>query len=289
MFSTNYMQIELLFVLMCFGLLHRSCAAHVLAGTDDGNFDENSKRMAAHLRNAAGIFEYIAASCAPNTMSLIQEKIPEKVPQSFAALAALSLAEAQQLTVKKAILNKSSVPLVTKLMVDCRNRFANVANILKSISEGDSITPSLPLELLQPVICHYVSVNKVINEALMYKYLGSLAWNAAEHGKAVGFLKAANKTITSLDPPSSSAKSGTNGAAIVEMYNQVNNQATEIRNLLSIYEKENTTVFFDSVPSLEQLDIPAEGKSFVKSETFSLPLPLKITLSPATTEKCIVM
>jgi len=131
--------------------------------------------MAQHLRHSAGIFEYIAASCAPNTASLLQEKIPEKMPQTFSALAAfvfffivitltvlifthisnnrLSLAEAQQLTVKKAILNKSSVPLVTKLMVDCRNRYANTANLLKSISEGDSTIPGYTPYLLLLIHC----------------------------------------------------------------------------------------------------------------------------------------
>jgi hypothetical protein len=198
----------------CYGLLHRAAAAHILAGTDDANFDANAKVMASQLRIAAGIFEYIATCQAPNTTGLLQERIPEKVPQTYTALSLyvkttsllrsispitlvnfsfsfscsfsfsfsfsfrLCLAEAQQITVKKAMLARTSPSLVAKLMVDCRNRYAGVAAALRSISEGDGSSPTLQVEFLQPVLVHYVSVNRILIESLMYKYLGVLAFAA---------------------------------------------------------------------------------------------------------------
>jgi hypothetical protein len=97
-------------------------------------------------------------------------------------------------------------------------------------------------------------------------------------------------TATSLEPPSSSAKSGPNGTAVVEMYAQLSKNVVELKTLLSIYEKENFSVFFDAVPSTrEQLQVPTEGKSIVKADPFSVRDSWSVSLLPTAGDKCCVM
>ena len=96
------------------------------------DFKNNSAPIAKDLCIAAGIFEYIKNVELARWTQKPTELLPEKYTEYYTILCALSIAEAEQIAIKKGYLSGMGYAALAKLCMDVHGKFKYISNMLES-------------------------------------------------------------------------------------------------------------------------------------------------------------
>ena len=150
-----------------YGMLQRNKASILLnqISANTVAFDQESPNVLKHLCTAAGIFDYIREIELARWTLKPDDLIPEKHTETLTFLSALCLAEAEQVAVKKAVLNqKLRFSAVAKISKNVANQFKFMNEILKSLPQNIQ-------KSYIPQIWFYISMNEALYDLFAYKLL----------------------------------------------------------------------------------------------------------------------
>ncbi|PFH49747.1 hypothetical protein AMATHDRAFT_146974 [Amanita thiersii Skay4041] len=255
--------------------------------------DDQLGNAVSFLRRASGIFSYIsetllsewAASRVGGTVGI--RLPPDLTKEVNSALAKMSLAEAQNLAIRKLLskatydsnvtpgppLPKShpSPMLLAKLHLECSSLYSSARSLIKNF--GASKTMSDVHGDISAELRRYLAENVMFHSALAKKWLGVDAGEnggQARSGEAVAFMIWAKKEINELKDGGSSigrTKSNKN-----EARNRIALELESINNFYSHYRSLNNTLHFQPVPSQAEVQtrIPV-GRLAVDPQPFVPP------------------
>jgi len=248
---------ELVMVLICYALAHVNRALDSLSLSSDGSFDEDSKRAANYLRQAAGIFEYVQTRELPRWLELPKDRPLEVNSNVCQALSDYCVATAQALTVKKAVISgTTSKQVLSKLAVDVWNKYTAVENIFKGLPGYKDVNPTWRA---------FLTVAQGIAKATTYKFMGQVAYEQGKYGNAVSTLNAASDAIKVVWTPS-------NSGLLVKNKPEINAAIEDIEHVKRTYTTENNNIYFQPLVPENQLEIP-EAKSLLSSTPWIPPQP----------------
>ena len=122
------------------------------------NFEENSKKGAQFLRQAAGILDYISTRELPRWTDMPSERPVEIDSKIIAALMeyvslmsftysnSYCTASAQTVSIKKGMISGTSHSVLAKLAVDVWRKFDTFANTFKTLPADDSKVLNAPFK-----------------------------------------------------------------------------------------------------------------------------------------------
>lgn len=245
------------------------------------------------LCKASGIFTFIGESVLPDWESDAKRELVEKPPELNcdvnAALAKLTLADAQSLAIRtmlsKAAYDSNVAPgpplprshpspsLISKLHLQCSSLYASASSLVKA-SGATGARAEVSTDLRR-----YLEGEEAFHVALSRKWLGVDAGERGgkeKGGDAVGFMMWAKKELESL-------KDGLKGLTIARadskdmkdrMKTRVTDELESVKLFLKYYKKANDTIHFQAVPSQVELQdrIPT-GTTAVSPKVYELPTP----------------
>ncbi|OCB87336.1 hypothetical protein A7U60_g5475 [Sanghuangporus baumii] len=254
--------------------------------------DEKLNFAVTLLCRASGIFKYLSETALPEwekSGSSPHSRPPDVTQQVTNALSKMSLADAQQLAIRK-LLSKSaydstlspgpplpkshpSPSLIAKLYLECSSLYASARALVKSPGkDSDEVTPGLR---------HYLADAALLCSALAHKWLGVDAGEnggTLQGGAAVAFLGRAKSELEELRDGRRKLgsvnfdkdKRETRG----RMKERVQEELDAVVVFWKQYKKMNDTLHFQPVPSVTELQntIPA-GRAAVAPKPFTPPIP----------------
>lgn len=130
---------------------------------------KNSASIAKLLCFAAGIFDYIRTVELSRWTKKPTDSIPEKYTEYYTILSALSIAEAEQIAIKKAFLSGMSYSALSRLCLDVHSKYRYISEILQSPGFCDTF--------LMPQIISYCAFNDRLYEMYAFTLLGAQSLN----------------------------------------------------------------------------------------------------------------
>ncbi|EJD02669.1 uncharacterized protein FOMMEDRAFT_107601 [Fomitiporia mediterranea MF3/22] len=253
--------------------------------------DEKLNFAVTLLCRANGVFKYLSETVLPEwdkDESSLQNRPPDATQQVTNALAKMSLADAQQLAIRK-LLSKSafdstlspgpplpkshpSPSLIAKLFLECSTLYASARALAKTPGrEGDEVAPGLR---------HYLADAASLCSALAHKWLGVDAGEnggASRGGVAVAFLGWAKTELEELRD----GRRKLGGVSLDKdkreirgrMKDRVTDELDSVVVFWKHYKKMNDSLHFQPVPPTSELQslIPA-GRAAVASKPFVPPV-----------------
>jgi len=265
------LQFEYAMLLLAYGIVHRNAAIEVLATTLESDYEEKSKIMSNFLCKSAGIFEFMKEAVA-SWLPKPEGAYAEFFDQTYIALASLSLAEAQELAIKKAVLKATNPSIVAKLCVDVANKVSLSAGIIRSAPNTSDI-------ILQQFEV-YLTLSASLFNGLASKHLALHSNQAHKYGLSIGIMKAALTHI----PEDIRLK---NMPVLDSFVNEIRTQRKEIKTLFEQYTSDNNSIYFEPVVDGSEIGLP-EGRSVTKSLPFTLPPPTSIQIVLKKGYDCII-
>jgi len=264
---------EYVMLLLAYGVMHRNAANELLVTTTETTYDENSKIISNLLCKSAGIFEYTRGQLLkwlPKPAGIFAEFVDE----TYVALLSLSLAEAQQLAIKKAILKGTTGSTIAKLCVDVANKCEMSAGIIRPFATA--------YEYILQQFERYMYINGALFKAIALKQTSIEWYKDRKPGMSIGVMKAA---IDLLPEDLLKLK---NMAALDKFVADVKQERKEIDSLLTAYTNDNNTVFFDRVVDDKSATALPEGKCIAKPVEYTPPQPITIQIVVKEGYACIV-
>ncbi|GJJ06365.1 hypothetical protein Clacol_000556 [Clathrus columnatus] len=242
------------------------------------------------LCRASGLFSYIAQVVLPKTEILNPEaskKIPDMNRDVIGALSSLALADAHRLAIRKtmtkAVYETTLSPgpplpkshpfpaLIAKLYIHCASCYSSARSLAKTFGDGD----------VSSDLQKYLTNENSFTLALAYKWLGVDAGESGSRaGIAVGFL---NLARTELESSHNTKKSllGKGGDIGKENKLWISTELDSVTIFLKSYRKLNDTVYFQPVPSKNELQsLVPTGTPFITMKQYEPPKP---SFEPETT------
>jgi hypothetical protein len=251
---------EYVMLLMAYGVLHRNAAHELLNATSDSSYDANSKIMSSLLCRSAGIFEYIRGELlkwVPKPDGVFAEFVDE----TYVALSNLSLAEAQQLAIKKALMaGSASSSVVAKLCADVANKCDHCAMIVRGF--GEQVTQQFEA---------YLTLSGSLFKALAAKFVALDCGKSVKFGQAIGYL---NSGLSFISPD---LKPNRYMPTLDSFINTILSQRKEMAELCAIYIADNNAIYFDRVLSATDAQQP-EGKCITKPQPYAPPEPHSVQI-----------
>jgi len=110
---------EVVMAVFIYGIAHMNKGDDAVVSSSESNLEESSKQAANHFRTAAGILEYMMTKELPRWLDIPADKPMELYSTILQALSDYCTATAQEVTLKKALIEgKTSKHVMCKLAVD---------------------------------------------------------------------------------------------------------------------------------------------------------------------------
>jgi len=263
---------EIINVLLTIGLLYRSCAYGKLRVTTTETFDVNSKEIARLLCVAAGIFEHIRDEWLPRFKGVrIEEAITELTPETYTALASISLAEAQEVSVRKAMIGGMSEGALAKLCIEISRQFGAAMSCIKNVPAGENFPESFRA---------YMAYSQALFAAISLKHQAKEAHAKGQYGIAVGLMQKAKNRL-----PEEPKRWDTILTPFFEAYKM---ERAEILRLAQSFKTHNDRVYYDTVPDEASLPVLTEGKMLMRPIPYQLPEPLPVEINCIKDSSCVL-
>eukprot|EP01114_Cavostelium_apophysatum_P020799 TRINITY_DN7068_c0_g1_i1.p1 TRINITY_DN7068_c0_g1~~TRINITY_DN7068_c0_g1_i1.p1 ORF type:complete len:377 (+),score=67.66 TRINITY_DN7068_c0_g1_i1:89-1219(+) len=261
---------DVVMTLLEYGILFRNQAHEMLqsANVQSADFDEKSKTMANLLCKAAGIFEHISQNELSQWKVKPDVALPEVMDETFLALSAICIAEAQEITVKKGLAKGTSGAVLAKLCVDIHQKYEHALSLLRGMSAAEQVSKELMT---------FVSVSTVLWKAVALRLMAEDSCNKGSYGLAVAYTKAAAELLIDRKD-----KEFQHLETLFAFYNEEKNL---VRKLLNQYSSDNDTVYYELVPP--HVDMP-EAKCLMKVIPFQPPQALYVPIGQQKGSDCVI-
>eukprot|EP00004_Rigifila_ramosa_P004639 TRINITY_DN1511_c0_g1_i1.p1 TRINITY_DN1511_c0_g1~~TRINITY_DN1511_c0_g1_i1.p1 ORF type:complete len:276 (-),score=52.28 TRINITY_DN1511_c0_g1_i1:19-846(-) len=241
-----------------------------------------AKQAAQLLKEAAGVFNFLASSVATQFVNLPFERPPEMIRVVAQAMATITIAQAQQLAIRTGRLGSNiSDSVLAKLCIDVYRRFDAAAALLR---ESSGHFAAILLDLRPPnnttdfsalatALRSYLTVNQALYRGLALRFLGASARKEQKVGEALGFLGLGVRQLGDCSIP-------TTANPLYQALRTI--LAAEIAELKIVHDqvkKENDLVYFERVPTAGAIgEMIPEGRCIQEAVPFQQPefLPLQI-------------
>lgn len=268
-------------VLYCFGLLHRKHALDALHAITEEQFSSRWTEATKLLSTAAGIFQYIAEHVASRFFVFPKDMpMPEVFPETFTLLSRLSVAEAQELAVKRAVLKENNPQMASQLAMAVAQEY----DLCQQMADKIQIPERKDSWLIRPSMRTFLIWKSLIWKAIAYRYMGDHHLAKQEPGVALAYLELATTTIDSVKPDVKAMDVSTD--ALWDAYERTR---SDIKELYAATNKDNDAIYHEIVRR-EQVQ-PIQAKMLAKPSTFEAPKATEVTIQTkdsSGTNLCIV-
>ncbi|CAM9364367.1 unnamed protein product [Chrysoparadoxa australica] len=213
-------------------------------GNTAGKYAEGGQ----YLRKAAGIFDYLNAVELPRWVGQTaqSERLWETQEAVCEGLSLFCLAEAQALAIGNALsTGKTPHSLIAKLCLGAVQQLESAVVTMRnknavsySTMNGDFLT--------------HVSFMLALFKSLAHRSLGIQAWEKDEYGKAILYLQVA---VREMGPCEAIATPQFHMHR--NLSDHVETLKKELEALLSMYTKDNSSIYYEPVPAESDMDKPA--------------------------------
>ncbi|KNC55287.1 uncharacterized protein AMSG_10928 [Thecamonas trahens ATCC 50062] len=224
--------------------------------SEDG-FHDVVGRAAQLYREAAGIWEFAVDRYLPRWVNWPSVRPPEVMIPVMQACALVALASAQQLTVKKGALTGVSPSLLTRLLLDVKDKYELALSLIKGSSEYDDIEKDFR---------KFLSVNAQFHKAIAFKFM-ALSKYSPDSGETIGeAVTLINVAKDALD------KTGYRSldSSLAELKAAITAEADEIDDLHRLYNREADQVYFAAPVDLALMELPS-ARAVAKPIAFDEP------------------
>lgn len=264
-FKSEALMFDLVMAVVCEGVGHAGLATEASIA---GDFAEASREYKA----AAGVFHHLAEDMLPKWSSkgsnVDDDSLPVECSINVAeGLEKLFMANSQQMAVAT-VLIKPGVPnygLLGKLCLGISDEMDKFVNKLRKKSFR-------LITRMDPDIFALISFQVALQKSLSLYFQARAMWDKADYGIAIALLSEATKELA--------VQKGTSGPGVPDIKKNPNLAALEselkdlrfhMKKLLTLYEKDNSSVYFESVPQKLTADKKlAEGLVMGKLEEYKL-------------------
>ncbi|KAJ1964039.1 hypothetical protein GGI12_001678 [Dipsacomyces acuminosporus] len=197
------------------------------------------KRASAELREAAGVFQYIADSILPH-LAGVRLNVPDLTPDIQYMLQMLSLADSDRLSVRvwlRTDKNQKKTPNIpANLLLEIQQRYENAYNSLRTLQNGEYRSVSSDIQ-------YYMRDGQQVILAQAMIYLAQVHSDRQKFGNAVGFMRDAREHLIEVKR----RKQSVHTITAEKLLNG------PVEALYSLYRRNNDTIGFEAVPSSEDL------------------------------------
>lgn len=259
---------ECINVLYCYGLLHRKSALDILSSIQEDQFSTRWTEVTKRLSTAAGILSYVADSVASRFFVFPKDMpLPEVFPETFSLLSRLSLAECQELAVKRAVQKENNPLMAAQLATSASQEY----ELCASMADKIQVPERKDSWLIKPSVRKYLEWKSLMWRAIAHKYMAEQHLWKQEPGIALGYLEIAVKTLEQVKPDTKALDSNTDA-----LWEQFEKLRDEINELHKSTVKDNDSIFHELVR--RELVQSIAAKLLAKPVNFELPEPTDISI-----------
>merc|ERR1711913_6832 len=239
------MSTNLLFEKACV-LYNIAALATQIGATQDLNSEDSMKKAVRLYQQAAGILEAISV---PTSSSPTEQKpTPDLLPESAAALASVTLAQAQEIVLRKAVIDNKKNLVIAKLA----EKGGELYEQCQQLMQVDSVKSLFGADWVSAV-----SAKCSLNSGLAQLHLAKDCKEKKQIGEEISRLEIAQGKLNKSKVVSTAEIK----AELLPMLETVENNLKEAK-------KDNDFIYFEKVPSAEELP-PIEGALVVKPTPFA--------------------
>jgi hypothetical protein len=286
---------EVVNVLFMYALVHRQLAADALNLIPTDRFDSECVQPVKNLRTASGILSFIASDvCGHFVVETSKFPVPEVYAGTYQILASISLAEAQAIMMKKAILGgKMSLTAIAQLCSGISERYSAAARAVETIDAGlkkgaptknSFFIVGLPLGL-NANIQQYLILNRAVYKALVYYFMGLHQSQHASPGWAVAYLRKAADVLKGKKLEVADKVPYVN--ELGAFYTKMDEFRSLILGVLGELVRDNENIYHERVREEGELEWPA-AKQLATAIDFTLPPPEEIVLTQKEGWGCVL-
>jgi len=215
-----------------------------IGAAQDLSVEEGMKKAVKLFQVAAGIFS--AVSTPPPSSSSEQKPTPDLSPESAAALASLCLAQAQEVVLQKALSDKKKDNIIAKLAKHADTLYMETANLMQK----DSVR-----SLWDKSWINTMSGKQAMYSGLVQLHQARVCRVEKTIGEEISRLQVARDLLKNSESKLSQA--GQDGQACQKWIDLCNIALEEAK-------KDNEFIYFEKVPSVEELAV-VDGAVVVKA------------------------
>jgi len=239
------MSTNLLFEKACV-LYNIAALATQIGATQDLNFEDSMKKAVRLYQQAAGILEAISV---PTSSSPTEQKpTPDLLPESAAALASITLAQAQEIVLRKAVIDNKKNIVIAKLA----EKTGDLYEKCQELMQVESVK-----SLFGPDWVSAVSAKCSLYSGLAQLHLAKDCKEKKQIGEEISRLEIAQGKLNKSKL-----------VATAEIKAELLPMLETVENNLKDAKKDNDFIYFEKVPSAEELP-PIEGALVVKPTPFT--------------------
>lgn len=256
-FVENEFVFEAAYTLMIKSIAHFDTACEIIQSSKSAT-NETLKIAEAtqELRLGAGIHDYVSSSLLPKWNNPPKNRPHELMPAVVSTLSSIFQADAQRLTIAKAVLAGSPALLIAKLLLGCISRYDFAIRILRTLSRDE-------FQLIHDSIRDELGTMPAILRALASKYMGIASHECEKFGEAAAYMREAVRRFEDIIP----------GRSMKELSKPIAEELRSTKKLLATYVEECKNVYFVPIPPAQCLEFP-DGSFVIK------PVEFKPTLLP---------
>ena len=237
-------------------------AGNIAAGMLDAvqsqaQYEETAKAALQHVKLAVGLAQFISEKIHPLKEVLMQDRAPEVHQDLLSSIGLFYQATGQSIACRQAQNKGMSYSLLGKLFAAAARFMAKANELL----QGEALKRDY--SDIAPPIKNFAKGFSQLLKATALVYVAEASWKENKFGLGLGILREAKvKTDEAL-------AAGIMNGASRSLAARVEEHKENMTKLLTLYEKDNATVYFEKVVSL---DAPPESHEV----TASHPLPYKL-------------
>lgn len=191
--------------------------------------------------------------------------LAEAKDETFMALSSVCVAEAQELSIKKALLKSMSNSTVSKLCMDVSQKYEYAFSVLK-----DKAT-----EILPPYL-NYLDLNTYLWKAQSYRFLAEDENSQGHIGKAIALLKVGYESLVEK-----------RDIGLEQFLTYYNSEKQSIKKQLDNLTNENDSIYYEKVPSQTELPL-IEPKCIMKVSVFEPSSPQSVPITFVKSSDCCI-
>lgn len=233
---------EAIMALMVYAIAHINRAFEIMAVTTNDSFEENSKKGAQFLRQAAGILEYISTKELPRWTDMPNERPLEIDSKIITALMDYCTASAQTVSIKKGMTSGTSNSVLAKLAVDVWRKFDTFAATFKALPADDSKNLNAPFK-------SFISLAQGLAKASAFRFMACDQYAQEKYGNAVAYINVAAASLARVWTPSP-------GTPLAKYLKEIEDGKDDIAHIQRSYRNENDHIYIQKVPDEASLEVP---------------------------------
>lgn len=256
---------EVVNVLYCFSLLYRKLASDTLHSITDVEYATRWTEVTKQLSTAAGILTYIFEHVASKFFVFPKDMpLPEVLPESFALLSRLSLAECQEMAVKRAVDKESNPQMAAQLAAACESEYS----LIVSMADKICIPERLNSWLIKPGTRKYFDLKFALWRAISHRYMFEYHLHKQEPGMAIAYMEIAAKALQDAlpDPKTVKLLNDTNLDSLLIAYSLYKAELDEAHSLAI---KDNDNIYHEIIR--RERVVPIAPKLLAKPVAFTPP------------------